>query len=117
MENVTTSQEQSFPVTTSHRDQQPVRKERKQDAKRSFDTRISVYIYCTLACFSMVRVGGMTRPFSRSAGCIMSGFKCVGRSGRMCPETKKISPNALLSIDPHSPVLFSLVICTSLLVG
>ena len=42
----------------------------------------------TLACFSMVRVGGMTRPFSRSAGCITSGCKCGGRSGRMCPAHK-----------------------------
>lgn len=50
--------------------------------------KFCVYIYYTLACFSMVRVGGMTLPFSRSAGCIMSGCKWGGRSGRMCPVTR-----------------------------
>ena len=51
---------------------------------------VCMYIYCTLASFVMVRVGGMTRPFSRSAGCIMSGCKCGGRSGRICPAMKNI---------------------------
>jgi hypothetical protein len=59
---------------------------------------VCMYIYNTLASFAMVRVGGMTRPFSRSAGCIMSGCKCGGRSGRICPATKNISHSITLAL-------------------